>query len=284
MIRNQNLEKEERLKSKTIDAQLAESLRKGLNCSMFEAETVVKLARDTYCSSKYSSISLSPGQMVVTVISAMEGASRRIKDASFIRAIITVDCPKDVDIRKAQGVDGLRRHRIVRVCQEVFDQGGLMTVEDLSHRVFNVGERTIIRDLRALRNDEIDVPLRSTIKDIGRTVTHKEEIIRLWLSGKQYSYISRAVHHSIPAVKNYINTFKRIIALDTDGHTISNIAFLAGASPTLVKAYLALWHKYRPQATSTRINETEQPFKGINKGENKHSGKNKAEKKGGAKV
>jgi hypothetical protein len=282
MIRNQLFEKEERLKSKTLDAQLSRSLQHGLNCSPFEAEAAVKLARETYRSEKILPSVLKPGQMVVSVISELEGAQSRIKDAAFVRVVITLDSPDDFTVRKNLGVDGLRRYRIVRICEETLEQGGLMTVEDLSYRIFNVGERTIVRDLKILRAENIIVPLRSTIRDIGRTITHKEEIVRLWLSGKQYACVARSSHHSIASVRNYIETFKRIVALGADGHTTENIAFLSGASSTLVRTYLSLWEKEKSSAVISRQKEMERPFTAVNTGENNLSGQ--PEKKGGTKI
>lgn len=260
MVRNHRQEKHVRLTSKTVDAQLSRAVRQGLNCSPFEAEAIVKLARSVYEPDTHTPGTLKPGQMLLTIISELEGARRKIREATMVRVTITVDAPDDVAIRMTHGVEALRRHRIVRVCQEALAQGGLMTVEDLAHRIFNVGERTVVRDLAALRRGSVIVPLRSTIRDIGRTVSHKEEIIRLWLAGKQYGTIARAAHHSLQAVRRYVETFKRTVALSQEGHTTASIAFLVGASPTLVAAYLALWRKQRDTAIPARVQEVETPF------------------------
>lgn len=281
MLRNQKQEKKDRLQCKTLDAEFARSVQKGLGCSGFEAEAIVKLAKATYQSDGQTK-TLRPGQMIVTVISELEGARRKIREAAMVRVVITIDDPGDVALREHFGSDELRRHRLVRVCQETLEQGGLMTVEDLAYRIFNVGERTVVRDLAILRTQGIVVPLRSTIRDIGRTVTHKEQIIHWWLAGKQYDYISRAVHHSTAAIRNYVETFKRAVALDREGHTITNIAFLIGASPTLVKTYLQLWEKERPGAIKSRVAEIEQPNSWL-KYEVKSPSK-RGEKKGGVDI
>lgn len=281
MIRNQKQEKSDRLQSKTLDAEFARSVQKGLGCSGFEAAAIVKLAKATYQAESQTQTPR-PGQMIVTVISELEGARRKIREAAMVRVVITVDDPGDVPIREHSGSAELRRHRLVRVCQEALEQGGLMTVEDLAYRIFNVGERTVVRDLAMLRQQGIVVPLRSTIRDIGRTVTHKEQIIRWWLSGKQYSYIARATHHSASAIRNYVETFKRTVALDREGHPLSNIAFLIGASPTLVKTYLQLWKKERSQAIPNRITEIEHPFSGLTyEAKSPHE---RGDKKGGVEV
>jgi DNA-directed RNA polymerase specialized sigma24 family protein len=55
--------------------------------------------------------------------------------------------------------------------------------------------------------------LRSTIKDMGRSISHRAMIVEQWLKGKEYSEISRNTHHSVAAVKNYIQKFKRVVGL-----------------------------------------------------------------------
>lgn len=280
-MRNQKQEKKDRLQSKTLDAVFARSVQKGLGCSGFEVEAIVKLAKATYQSAGQTKTPR-PGQMIVTVISELEGARRKIREAAMVRVVITIDDPGDVPIREHAGSDALRRHRLVRVCQETLEQGGLMTVEDLAYRIFNVGERTVVRDLAILRAQGVVVPLRSTIRDIGRTITHKEHIIHCWLAGKQYGYISRATHHSTTAISNYVQTFKRAIALDREGHTMTNVAFLVGASPTLVKTYLELWKKERPLAIKSRIADVERPLSGLT--DAAKSSPKPREKKGGVPV
>lgn len=261
MIRDQKHEKRLRLQSKTLDAAFARLVENGLNCSPFESEMIVKLVHSTYLSEKTSISSVKSGQMVITATSEFEGVRRKISEAATVPVVITIEDSNDIIVREKEGVVGLRRCRIQRVCRETLDQGGLLTVEDLAHRIFNVGERTIVRDLAALRKDGVIIPLRSTVRDIGRTVSHKEEIVRLWLLGKQYDAISRQTHHSIPSICSYLKTFKRIIALEHEGHTEENIAFIAGASTILTRTYLKLWTKYRDKTIQARKEEISAPFR-----------------------
>ena len=76
------------------------------------------------------------------------------------------DEKEDLIVREQGGVVAVRRYKIARLCREAFDQGGLLTVEDLAYRILNCGERTICRDLSFFRNQNVFVPLRSTVKDI----------------------------------------------------------------------------------------------------------------------
>ena len=141
-----------------------------------------------------------PGQITFQVVSVSNGPQVSIEHCQQVTAILTLDAGKgDLAVRKEQGVVGLRRHRIERVCHEAYQQGGLLTVEDLANRLFNCGERTLSRDLAHFRTQGISIPLRSTIKDMGRAITHRTQIVQEWLLGKEYSEISRAQFHSIPA-------------------------------------------------------------------------------------
>jgi hypothetical protein len=49
----------------------------------------------------------------------------------------------------------------------------LLTVEDIANRLLNCGERTVIRDIKALKEKGVCLPLRSTIKEIVLLVVKK---------------------------------------------------------------------------------------------------------------
>jgi transposase len=132
-----------------------------------------------------------------------------------------------------------------RMCIEAFQQGGLLTIEDLANRLFNCGQRTLSRDLEALRRQGIVLPLRSMIKDMGRSISHRSLIIEQWLKGKEYSEIARHTHHSISSVQNYVSKFKRIVALAEEGYDIHTIAFLVKVSASLAESYHELYRRMK---------------------------------------
>jgi len=114
-------------------------------------------------------------------------------------------------------------------------------VEDLAYRLLNCGGRTIIRDIKALKEQGIILPLRSTIKDMGRAISHRQLIVQLWLKGKEFSQIARATNHSIEAIANYVDKFKRVVCLAKDNHEIKTIAFLVKISIHLAQEYYQLF-------------------------------------------
>jgi hypothetical protein len=242
MINNSSLQKWDRLAQKQLDQQFMNEIIHGLQCSPFEAKAVLDAVYKVYGPYFETSSHLKPGQILFQVICLDEGPTARLANSKQVTVTLTLDAgEEDLQIRKAQGVVALRQHRIERVCTEAFQQGGLLTIEDLAYRLFNCGQRTLCRDLQQLRAKGTILPLRSTIKDMGRCISHRAMIVQQWLQGKEYSEICRNTYHSVGAVKNYIQKFKRVIALAEEGFDIHTIGFLVKLSPALVEQYYQLY-------------------------------------------
>jgi len=244
MINNSSLDRWNRLETKSLDQQFVSEIIHGLNCSPFEASAVLETVYRVFGDYFDSSTNLKPGQIKLTVLSVEALSGQRLSDAKQITVTLTLtDDQEDLPIRKQAGVVGLRRHRIQRICQQALDQGGLLTAEDLAYRVFNCGQRTICRDLQYLRDNDIFIALRSTVKDIGRTLSHRVLIIKHWAKGKEYSEISRDTCHSLKAVQNYVDKFKRTLALYHAGYNVTKISFLLRLSAALIEQYIDLYHQ-----------------------------------------
>ena len=242
MINNTALGKWDRLAQKDLDHQFVHEIREGLETSPFEAQAILDTVYRVYAPYFETSGSLKPGQLLFPVIALDAPINAPLVSAPQVTVILTLDAgAEDLEIRKERGVVGLRRHRLQRVCVEAFQQGGLLTVEDLANRLLNCGERTLARDLRCLREEGIVPPLRSVIKDMGRTLSHRCVVVKEWLQGREYAEIARHTTHSVPAVQNYVSKFKRAIALGEEGYDIYTIAFLVKLSPSLVQEYHALY-------------------------------------------
>ena len=244
MINNSNYHRWDRLNTKSLDQQFVNEIVHGLNCSPFEASAVLEMVHRVFGEYFDTSTNLKPGQIKLSVLSIEAQSGQRLSDAKQVTVTLTLtDDKEDLPIRKKNGVVGLRRHRIQRICQQALDQGGLLTVEDLAYRIFNCGQRTICRDLHNFRDNDILIPLRSTVKDMGRTLSHRVLIIKHWAKGKEYSEISRDTSHSPKAIHNYVEKFKRTIALYHAGYNVTKISFLLRLSATLVEEYIDLYQQ-----------------------------------------
>jgi DNA-binding CsgD family transcriptional regulator len=242
MVNNSSLRKWHRLQQKQLGQQFIHQVCDGCRCSPFEAQAILQTVYSVFSPFFDNAASLKPGQIQLPVISIEGRQSQSLAEAPLVTVTLTLsNDAEDLPIRERHGVVGLRRHRLQRICREALQQDGLLTVEDLANRIFNCGERTVCRDIQALKKQGITLPLRSTVKDMGRTLSHRCDIVRLWLLGKEYSQIARDSFHSVPSVQNYVGKFKRVVALTLEGFDAFTIAFLVRISSSLVKHYQELY-------------------------------------------
>jgi Fic family protein len=244
MINNSSTGKWERLRQKQQDVQFVNQLQAGMNCSPFEAKAILNCVYDVYQPYFDNSASMKPGQILFEVVSVVNSAKEQLSHCQMQTVVLTLDAgEEDLQVRQERGVIGLRRHRLERIANEAFQQGGLLTVEDIANRLLNCGERTVSRDIKALKDKGICLPLRSMIRDMGRSLSHREMIVKQWLLGMEFSEIARQTNHSIEAIANYVEKFKRVICLAKENHEISTIAFLVKISVSLAQQYYDLYQR-----------------------------------------
>ena len=146
---------------------------------------------------------------------------------------------------RIQGFQSLRQLRILRLTDESYVQGGLLTQEDLG-RLLQVSSRTIRNDIHELQRDGNVVHTRGYDHDIGRGISHKSRIIDLYLSGLTYAEIMRRTRHSAFSIKRYVYSFSRLLLLlSHDMSDISEISRLLHQSERLTKEYLAIFNKHK---------------------------------------
>lgn len=246
MINNTNSKKWDRIQAKTLDAQFTAEMIHGLNCSPFEASIMAQKVHEIYSPLLNDPNAVKPGQVLASVVAQSVSPAVPLADAAKVTVLLTLHDPvADILIRREKGVPGLRRKRISRMAEEAFQQGGLLTLEDLS-LLLNAGVRTLVRDLGHLRKQNVFPPLRSLVKDIGRAVTHRAAIVALWLAGREYSEIADRLHHSVSAVANYVDKYRRCAVLFLNGFDLDRVAMVVRISTSLAKEYQVILQKSNP--------------------------------------
>jgi DNA-binding CsgD family transcriptional regulator len=233
----------DRLENKTLDARFLTEVCEGLNCSPFEAGAVLQVVKEVYIPwFDTTSTNVPPGKVTLVAISADERAGKSIADCDKVTVCLTVHRGAEDDKLLRKSTAAFRGARIPDLCQEALSQGGLLTREDLAHRIFFVSTRTITRDLAVLREEDPDrlIPLRSTVHDIGPVLTHRTQIVHLALEGKTTTQICNIMHHSPEAVANYLSTFTRCAQLVERDMQIGQIAFLLRRPKGLIRKYVDL--------------------------------------------
>jgi hypothetical protein len=266
MIRHPGQEQLQRLTVKTLDQVYIMRAKEGLGCSQFEAEALTSLVKEVYFPWLSQPEAIQAGQLAMTAVSAEEPGHKPLKQCKMVPVVLTLYAgEEDHRLRLSQGrrgVPSLRQRQIERMAQEALDQGALLTAEDFAFRIFNCGLRTISRDLKALAEHGVVVPLRSQQKDAGRAISHRVQAVELYLKRYTFTQIQKRIYHSLSAIANYVVTFTVVVAHTRDGHSVEEIAFLMQISPTLVRAYQELYERYNTPDHAARIEEIIATVKG----------------------
>lgn len=171
MMRNGEQRKdklESRVKNKTLDNIFYTVIKEGTNCSAFEARTILEKARRIYRLGDFQEErNLKPGQLIIIGLDAKEPAGKPLTECQKKEAIVTLDAgEEDCTLRfnpsgaEDQGVSAVRRFRLAQMTQEAYDQGVLLTQEDLAYLYLNCSVSTIRRDVRVFRKLGISIPTR----------------------------------------------------------------------------------------------------------------------------
>jgi len=130
--------------------------------------------------------------------------------------------------------------RILRVAFEAYKQNGLLTLAEMQW-VFMISATRIsevIRDTEYKHN--IIIPTPGTILDAGRSITHKDIIVKLHLEGHNVSEISKITSHSPKSVDNYIGTFEAVLILYLYKMPIPVMSRILGRGISLIKEHIRI--------------------------------------------
>lgn len=256
MKRQMEREQIHRLSVKTLDQVFMARACEGLGCSMFEAQALTELVKEVYFPWLTQPEAIQAGQLAMVAVSADEPGHKPLAKCKMTPVLLTLYAgEEDHEYRLKHGVSALRQRQIERMSNEALDQGALLTGEDLAFRIFNCGLRTISRDLQALHRKGVTAPLRSQQKDAGRALTHRVQVVELYLKRYTFTQIRQRMRHSLLSIANYVITFALVVAHLRDGHTLDEIAFLMQISTGLVRQYQALYERYNIPQYQERINE-----------------------------
>jgi len=233
-----------RLKIKSIGQQMKRVAIEGAGLSPWEADVLINTIDEIYFSDPEFK-ALSVGQLKYTCVSSSEGAGKPLKTCQMetvILSLIAEEDRRDIPGDNSNGCSQ-RQRKIMRLTEDAREQGGLLTQEDLSN-ILNSDVRTIRRDIVALREMGIIVATRGQQKDIGPGVSHRGLAIRLWLEGKEPVEVARGINHSITAVENYLEKFKRVSYLRRKNFDDFQIALTVGMSISAVKTFVEIYKEF----------------------------------------
>lgn len=252
-----------RLQAKSPEEAIIEQISRDFNLAPFVARMQFEQMRRYF--EQYFELARDVGQMTFLALSGDNPPGRPIAECKRVAITLTLDSPDDLEALR-NGVAALRRSKIQRLTREAQEQEALLTQEDLA-RLLCASRSTVKRDIAQLRAEGIDVPTRGQIKDIGKGISHKGQIIQDCLEGYTFSQIKQRRWHSIHSIERYCLDFQRVIRLHARGLSTADIRISTGLSERLIREYLALYEKAGPDNVHVRrllaepYPETETPAK-----------------------
>lgn len=167
------------------------------------------------------------------------------KNTALTPVVLTLICEHDLEMKNTGYSDReIRESKMARLFKEAYKQDALLTHSDVAF-LLHVSTGTVSKQANEYmeRTREI-IPTRGIIHDIGRALTHKRIIVRLFKQGYQTPEIARKTNHTEEACDRYIKAYKKVVKLSKK-MGVEEIAQTLEMSVSLVKEYVKLMNEVK---------------------------------------
>jgi len=145
-----------------------------------------------------------------------------------------------------ESITKIRPDMATRMMKETDAQGAELSFNDITMLTgLSVGGVSRLKERYLKSNPDEFIPHSGTVFDMGRTLSHKKQIIEEHLKCLLTKDIAEKMDHHPVNVDKYINDFNRIFELYDDSKTDKQIAFITGLSISLVKEYINLIDEFK---------------------------------------
>jgi len=196
---------------------------------------------------EHANISLSSGEIAYEAVAAEEPAGKHIRLTKKVTVRLKlIDLNTDFEVLAEYGLAGLRRHRLARITRQAYDQGALLSYEDLS-MILTTSPATVKRDVYHLKHQGMFIMTRGSKHDMGPGLSHKTVIIDLYLKNYTFTEIERITNHSETSIKRYLADFIQIATLCQQKFTENQMRVIAKMSSRIIREYVQLFQTYQKQ-------------------------------------
>ena len=134
-----------RLKSKEAQSAIIQKLSVDFNLTPIIAESFYR--QFSLYFEEHANVSLSSGELAYEAVAAEEPAGKHIRLTRKVTVRLKlIDFNTDLEALASYGLAGLRRHRLSRVTRQAYDQGALLSYEDLA-MFLSTSPATVKRDV-----------------------------------------------------------------------------------------------------------------------------------------
>jgi len=200
------------------------------------------------------------GELVWMAVPVDEYPQRRKSIAATRMKPVVLSFVTDEDISHiAHGFDAtsLRKKRLARWVDQAYDQGALLTQLDLA-MLLGVCDAVVSKYVSEIQKEGNLLPTRGNIHDLSGAITHKREIITLYLEGYLTPDIALKTHHSKECVDRYIKDYHKVEILWKHQITdLDKISQLTRLSKRVAHQYVDLLPAKLKKSMSKNVNNEE---------------------------
>lgn len=198
-------------------------------------------------------------QIIKQAIHINEPSGKPLSKCRMVPVKLTMTGIEDARILATQGATALKKVRVKRWFEEAYEQGGLLTHEDVAV-LLGSDISTVKRLVKQYKNEGVILPTRGQIRDIGPGISHKAQIIELYLKGYTITEIEKRLIHTPVSIERYLLDFSRILTLRQFGLSPAEIRLATDLSEHLIEEYLELAQKYQQPHQLDRIAQLQGKF------------------------
>lgn len=181
---------------------------------------------------------------------------KRTEEYGQVTVVLPLVTPEDLQDRTDKkltlgrnraSADERDQRRAVRLVKSAAEQGGLLTLAELSvmlNKSYGAAQHLVRAHEQA--TGEL-LPLKGYRMDQGCRPTHKAEIVKLFEQGLAPPDIARETGHNLKSVERYLKDYERVKLLLKRGTPLEEIGALIGRGPRLVQEYARIIQQYHPE-------------------------------------
>jgi len=232
-----------RLESKNARNAIIQKLSSDFNLTPIIAEAFYQ--QFSLYFKEHANIKLADGEIAYEAVAADEPAGKHIRlTRKRTIKLNLIQLNTDLDALAQFGLSGLRRHRLMRLTKQAYDQNTLLSYEDLA-MLLTTSPSTVKRDVAQLRQQGLFIMTRGAKHDMGPGLSHKTIILDLYFNGYTFSEIEQKTNHSEISIKRYLADFTQVATLYKQKFSHQQIRIIAKKSDRLVREYIQLYQTFQ---------------------------------------
>jgi hypothetical protein len=188
--------------------------------------------------------SLEPGQILwnaVDIATRADSPNRR-----FVPVVLTMVDEQDIQNRiKGLSIMEIRAHSTARILREAYQQGGLLSMRDISLLCWHSNSSSSRWRKDYERTHKCELPHPGNLQDMGSCVTHKEQIVyKAIVEKKDPIQVANESKHTQQAVDRYLKDFHRVQTVYNHNSDPDYISLVTNISKSVVNQYINLIETY----------------------------------------